>query len=258
VRKRGGARARVRPLVRRRIMQGAACVARPAVPGAALPSWRSQSATAACPCLVADAPLLAEQAPGLRGPGAAGGGGAHGDVHGRVERAEEPDVAAGREADGGPPAGEEGGRVVVHVQQRDLPVVLARHHDGRVHKLIRLRAAARSVPSPTLTLCLRLRSTMMAMLTKPCACPRMLGLEPGRQAGGASTDTDRSTCLCGPLLAGGAVASKRIACSHTGACVLCIRMTMARCPVCFATKHWHAQRLDDMQRVRPAGRKCLS
>ena len=55
------------------------------------------------------------------------------------DRGSRPAHPAGREIEGAPPAGEEGGGVVVHVQEADLLVLAPQHHQQRVHELPRLR-----------------------------------------------------------------------------------------------------------------------
>jgi hypothetical protein len=62
----------------------------------------------------------------------------HGDVHERVELRREVGVAAGA-LEGDEEPDDEDGRVVVHVQERDLAVVLLEHHDHGVDELGQLR-----------------------------------------------------------------------------------------------------------------------
>lgn len=64
----------------------------------------------------------------------------HEDVNRGVEERREPALATRAVVHDGPPDWEERRRVVVHVQERDLPVVLLEDHDEGVHKLVRLRA----------------------------------------------------------------------------------------------------------------------
>ena len=65
-------------------------------------------------------------------------GSAHEHVHKGVECADEVDISARCKVGGRPPAWEEGGGVVVHVEKGDLALVLAQDHDQGVHKLVRL------------------------------------------------------------------------------------------------------------------------
>lgn len=64
--------------------------------------------------------------------------GVHDYVDEGVERANEPHVTARCKVRCRPPAGEEGGCMVVHMQETDLTFVLLQNHDEGVCELVHL------------------------------------------------------------------------------------------------------------------------
>lgn len=66
-------------------------------------------------------------------------GSIHDHVDEGVEGADEPHISAGCEVRCSPPAGEEGGCMVVDMQEADLTFVLLQDHDEGVCELIYLQ-----------------------------------------------------------------------------------------------------------------------